>query len=349
MATTHNDDRRLDATLADVAAEVGMHPSTVSRALDPSKASMVKEPTRTRIIAAAQKVGYRPNMAARSLMTGKTSTVAVIAADLGNTWVTPILHGIASRMSVEGIVPIISETDDDSRVLADLIDHMLSRRVDAIIVLAARRQDSAVIDGAGRIVPTVVAGRPLLDVSVPVVRSGDEAGGRLVASHFAELGHRRVAQLRGPAEVLSFPLRDKGFAAAARENGLAEVRIELEAEYPRLEDGVRLANALLGEYGDNPPTAVFAHNDLMAIGALSVFRGHGLSVPEDISVAGYNGTPLTGYLTPGLTTVKYPGWEVGQQAAEEALRLLDQESHAEPEDLIPLLMVRGSTARPHLS
>jgi LacI family transcriptional regulator len=337
----------LDATLADVAAAVGLHPSTVSRALDPRRASMVKEPTRKRIIEAAEKVGYRPHMAARSLMTGKTATVAIIAADLGNAWVTPIIHGIASRMSVEGILPIIAETQDDSRVLPEVLDHMLARRVDAIIILAARRQDAPIIEAAGRIVPTVVAARALEGVSVPVVGSDSLMGGRLVAEHFAHLGHRRVTQLRGPSEVLEFPLRDQGFATAAQRLGLEEIRVGPEAEFPRLQDGQRLARLLIAEHGHDMPTAIFAHNDLMAIGALSVLRDTGFRVPEDVSVAGYNGTPLTGHLTPGLTTVRHPGWEVGHQAAEVALRLMAAEEGVTSVDLEPTLVVRGSTGPPH--
>lgn len=349
MATSIRTDRRArrnDATLADVAADVGLHPSTVSRALDPAKASMVKEPTRKRIIEAAERVGYRPHLAARSLMTGKTSTIAVIAADISNMWVTPIIHGIASRVSVEGIVPIIAETDDDSRILGDLIDHMLARRVDAIVVLAARRSDSEVIESAGRIVPTVVAARPLLDVSVPVVRSNAQLGGRLVAEHLADLGHRRVAQLRGPNDVLNFPLRDEGFSVASQERGLDLIRLDLEADFPRFDDGARLATALLDEYGDDPPTAIFAHNDLMAVGALSVLRERGLAVPGDISIAGYNGMPLTDQLTPSLTTVRFPGWEVGHEAADVALRLAGGEDDVSNVELDPELIPRASTAPP---
>ena len=99
---------------------------------------MVNPKTRELITEAAERLGYRPHLPARSLMTGRTQTIVVIAADLGNPWVTPILHGVASRVAVDGIVPIIAETNNDSRVLAELIDHMLARGVDAIIVLAAQ-------------------------------------------------------------------------------------------------------------------------------------------------------------------------------------------------------------------
>lgn len=343
MTTTrHPGHIRIRATLADVAVEVGLNPSTVSRALDPSRSSMVNPKTRERIVEAAERLGYRPHLQARSLMTGRTQTIVVIAADLGNTWVTPILHGVASRVSVDGLVPIIAETNDDSTVLAELLDHMLSRRVDAIIVLAARRQDVKVIEAAARLVPVVVAARSLPGVSAPVVTHNDRRGGGLVAKHFAELGHEVVAQLLGPSEVMNFPLRDRGFTAMARRTGLRQIRLGDEAVVPRFEEGARLMTALL-DTASSIPTAVFAHNDDMAIGAMSVIRQRGLRIPADVAVAGYNDMPLTGYLAPSLTTVRYPSWEVGHEAAEVLLRLLAGEKDVPSVSLDPELIVRGST------
>ena len=184
---------------------------------------MVNPKTRELIAEAAERLGYRPHLPARSLMTGRTQTIVVIAADLGNPWVTPILHGVASRVAVDGIVPIIAETNNDSRVLAELIDHMLARGVDAIIVLAAQRQDAEVIEAAGRIVPTVVAARNLLGVSVPVVTHDDRRGGEMVAEHFADLGHKLVAQLLGPSAVVNFNLRNEGFSAVLKRRRLRQI------------------------------------------------------------------------------------------------------------------------------
>jgi len=334
---------RLGTTLADVARDVGLSSSTVSRALDPNRHSLVSSDTRERVAEAAERLGYRPDLQARSLMTGRTQTIVVIAADLGNPWVTPILHGVASRVAIEGIVPIIAETNDDSAVLTDLINHMLSRRVDAIIILAARRDDAEVIESAGRIVPTVVAARPLPDVSVPVVTHDDRAGGAMIAEHFASLGHERVAQLKGPRDVFNFPLRSEGFASVARQRRLQRIPVRSEARLPSFEEGHRLMRILL-QSGSEPPSAVFAHNDAMAIGAIAAAAESGLRVPWDISIAGYNDMPLTGFLNPSLTTVRYPSWDVGHVAADVVVRMLAGEEDVSSICLDPVLVPRASTA-----
>ena len=336
---------RQGTTLADVAKDIGLSPSTVSRALDPNRHTLVSAETRRRVAEAAERLGYRPDLQARSLMTGRTQTIVVIAPDLGNPWVTPILHGVASRVAVEGIVPIIGETNDDSAVLGDLINHMLSRRVDAIVILAARRGDTELIESAGRIVPTVVAARPLQDVSVPVVTHDDRAGGAMVAEHFAALGHSRVAQLRGPSDVVNFPLRFEGFTAVAKRKKLRRVHIRDEAVFPTFDEGYRLMNILL-ETADELPTAVFAHNDAMAIGAIAAAVERNLRVPEDMSIAGYNDMPLTGFLAPSLTTVRYPSWEVGHQAGDVVIRLLDGEEGVTSIILDPVFVPRDSTGEP---
>lgn len=336
---------RKRATLADVAADLGLNASTVSRALDPSRYSMVSSSTRERIISAAERLGYRPDVQARSLMTGRTQTIVVIAANLGNTTVTPVLHGVASRSAVEGIVPIIAETNDDSALLLELVDHMLSRRVDAIIVMGARRRDTEAIESAARLVPVVVAFRPLLDVSVPVIMVDDRKGGELIASHFAALGHQSVAQLPGPSDVMNFLLRDEGFSAKAGETGLELVSGPGEAEVPTFEEGQRLMKELL-ESGGRMPTAVFAHNDPMAIGAMGVLNELGIEIPEDISIAGYNDMALTAFLARPLTTIRYPGWDVGHAAADAVIRMLAGDDNVASVCIEPVFVPRASTSSP---
>jgi LacI family transcriptional regulator len=328
-------------TLSDVARLAGVHPSTVSRALDPLQERRVKEETRRRIAEAASRLGYRPHLVARGLQSGRTATVGMIAADLGNTFVTPIIHGFTGAIEASGMLPLIAETQDDHSRLGRILEHMLSRRVDAIVVAAARVGDLAIIEAAGAVVPVVIAARPLDDTTICQIVQDDGEGGRIAAEHFHRLGHRRLAQLRGPDEVVNFPRRAAGFSGYVRETGLEECFLELTADLATIDEGRRLMAALL-ERTVPPPTAIFAHNDLMAVGALSVLRAAGLRVPEDVSLVGYNDLPMVGFLTPPLTTVRYPSLEIGRTAGE-MVRLLLAGERPPDQTLEPELTVREST------
>lgn len=330
-------------TLFDVAREAGVHFSTVSRALDPARQGRVKEATRQRIVAVAHELGYRPDMVARGLRSGKTATVGVVTADLGNTFVTPIIHGIAASLEPAGMMPTIAETQDDHARMVNILDHMLSRRVDGIVALGARAGDRQVLETAGKVVPVVLAARPLDQTALRQVVHDNEKGGRLVAEHLAGLGHRTVAQLRGPDDVANFPRRARGFSSVAEAAEMEEILLPESAERPVMEEGQRLMEQLL-DTSSNLPTAVFAHNDLMALGAFSVLRQRGLRVPDDVSLVGYNDLPMVGQLTPPLTTVRFQSLEIGRRAGRMMIQLL---SGGEPDDVWvePTLIARGSSRR----
>lgn len=332
--------QRAAVTLHDIAKEAGVHPSTVSRALDPAKAHRVRNATRDQIREVASRLGYRPHLVARGLQTGRTATVGFIAADLGNPFVTPIIHGLAGSIRNAGMLPIIAETEDNHETFSAILDHMLSRRVDGMVVAAARASDKQILESAARIVPVVLAGRPLEGSTLPFVVHEDRLGGRLVAEHFHRLGHRLVAQLRGPADVANFPRRAAGFSEYAKKARLNELPIPEWADHPIASEGERLMLMVLDS--DDPPTAVFAHNDLMALGARSAIHARGHTVPGDISLVGYNDLPLVGRLTPPLTTVKYPSLAVGRAAGELILELLGG-AEATGYSLDPELIVRSST------
>ncbi|MPZ52136.1 MAG: substrate-binding domain-containing protein [Acidimicrobiia bacterium] len=327
--------------LDDIAREVGVHPSTVSRALNPAKASMVRPDTRIKVEEAARRLGYRPDLVARGLQSGRTATVGVIVADLGNTFVTPIIHRLTSALETAGMVPIIGETQDDHERFTRILDHIISRRVDAVVTAAARSGDKEILESAGRLLPVVVAARPLEGTSLPQVIHDDRAGARLVAEHLADLGHKRVGQLRGPLDVANFSQRAEAFSEACQRLDLEEIPVFGIGERPIFDEGRRLMEMLL-EDTDRLPTAVFAHNDLMALGALSTLHAAGLSVPDDVSLVGYNDLPAMDLVAPPLTTVRYPSREIGTAAGELIVEVL---GGAEPEDvcLDTHLVVRKST------
>ena len=334
-------------TLKDIAESIGVNASTVSRALDPAKAHLVKEETIARVREAAQHLGYRGDHVAGSLRRRATATVGVIVADLANPFIAPVIHGIAKSLAVEQMLPLIFETQDDAEQLKWGVDSLLSRRVDAIIVAGARFGDRHVLEAATRFTPVVIAVRGIPGSPLPHVLHDDRSGGALAARHLIELGHTRVAELRGPVDVGNFVARHEGFRDACKDAGVELVDALGYGSRPIREEGERLARDLLELHGDDLPTAVFAHNDLMAIGALGVFRRRGLACPGDISLVGYNNSPAMDQVDPPLTSVAYPGIEIGQSAGALALQLIDRTDRPTPGAVFqPTIVVRESTQMP---
>jgi LacI family transcriptional regulator len=238
----------------------------------------------------------------------------------------------------------MTESRDDSQVLERAVGHLLARQVDGLVVLAVRSGDlDRVLKWAAR-VPVVLAVRGLPGSGVAAVTHDDLGGARLAAEHLAELGHRRVVQLPGPPDMQPFRDRYDGFTEAAAELGLEALAVP-PASRPTFDEGRRLMGVAL-ESRDRA-TAVFAHNDAMAMGAVRALRDAGLGCPGDVSVVGYNDVPMADCLDPPLTTIRLDGHEVGRQAGEAVLAAIrglpvplgGQPSPAE-------LVVRASAAPP---
>lgn len=336
---------RAIVTLEDVAREAGVHYSTVSRALDPNKAWRVNAATRKHVQGVARRMGYHRDMVASGLKRGRTHTVAVVVADLGNPFIAPILRGIASQLEPAGLMSLIAETHDDSKRLARILDHLLSRRVDAIIVTAARLGDGPALRRISRRgVPVVLAVRNVPGIRLPVCTSDELLGGTLAAQHLLALGHRQVAQLRGPSDMYSTMERAQGFSKTVAKAGGVEINVRSTARTPTLEEGARLMRLLL-ERDPSVPTAVFAHHDLMALGAMAVMRERGLECPDDVSMVGFHDLPQVDRVTPPLTTIRQPSEELGRTAAEMAIVMLTSPGSQPPSrSLPPRLVVRESTA-----
>jgi LacI family transcriptional regulator len=291
-------------------------------------------------------MGYRRDMVASGLKRGRTHTVAVVVADLSNPFIAPVLRGIANRLELAGLMSLIGETQDDTARLERILEHLLSRRVDAIILTAARLGDRPVLRRLKRQgVPLVLAVRNVPGIRLPACTNDERLGGALAARHLLGLGHRRLAQLRGPMDIYSILERAEGFSKAVAAAGAVEVSVPHATEpTPTADEGSRLMRRLLDS--KRPlPTAVFAHNDLMAIGVLATMKERGLRCPEDISLIGYHDLPQVDRITPPLTTVRQPQDDLGRTAAEMTIGLLDGQRHRlEWRRLAPALIVRESTA-----
>ncbi len=330
-------------TLLDIAREAGVHPSTASRALDPSKANLVNDETRARVQQAALSLGYQRDGVAASLRRGRTQTLGVVVADLSNPYIAPVLHGIENNLEGRGLMALIGETTDDHDRFRRVLDHMVGRRVDAIITTAARSGDESSLRRVARSVPVVLAVRKVAGLKLPSATHDDERGGALAAEHLASLDVRRVGQLKGPKDISSFIGRARGYAAAADRLGLEVVETSDWARHPTLNEGRRLMEELLSS-GKELPSALFAHNDLMAIGALQALKAVGLTCPQHIRVIGYNDTPMTEFTDPPMSTIRLPGYELGRLAADMAVTVIEDRGRP-PADLSlpPTLVARKST------
>jgi LacI family transcriptional regulator len=336
-------DAQREPTLRDVARLAGVHPSTASRCMDAVQSARIGAATRERVLAAARELGYQLNPAASSLRSRRTMTVGVLIPDFRNPIYGSLLTGINDRLEDSGYTAVIVETKDDERRMARALEVMRERRVDAVINTAAREQDQRLLArfiGLG--IPLVLTSRDLPALDVPKILSDDFGGATLAAEHLVELGHRRIVQLGGPPVIAAFAQRARGFQFALGESGSGASALEKRAGLASVDEGRQLMGEALRE--DGALTAVFAHNDLLAMGAIAAARQAGLSCPGDVSVVGYGATPLTEYLDPALTTVLYPAVQMGRSAAETVLSVLRGDEPPSAVALRPRLIIRASTA-----
>jgi len=334
------------ATLRDVAAAARVHPATASRALNPETRILVSEDTARRVAAAAAKLGYQPNPVARSLRTRRSHTVGVLIPDLNNPLFPPIVRGLEDKLAAAGYVALIGNTDADASRERLIFEQMRARRVDGFVLATATLHDRLLAEVAAADLPVVLMNRLSQDYSFPSVSVDNEQGARMAVSQLARLGHTRIAHIAGPQEASTGVSRLRGFREGMATHGL-EVREELIAYAGRytVEDGTRCARELLTVPGGF--TAVAAANDMLAVGCYAALDEAGLQCPDDISVIGFNDMPFIDRLRPPLTTVRFPHYQLGTEAAQLLLeRIGEREGPVKILYLAPELIVRKSVAPP---
>ena len=334
------------ATLRDVAAAARVHPATASRALNPETRLLVSEDTARRVTAAAAKLGYRPNPVARSLRTRRSHTVGVLIPDLNNPLFPPIVRGLEDKLAAAGYVALIGNTDADASRERLIFEQMRARHVDGFVLATVTLHDRLLAEAAAADVPVVLMNRLSQDYSFPSVSVDNEQGARMAVTHLARLGHTRIAHIAGPQEASTGVNRLRGFrdGMAAHQLEVSEDLIVYASRYS-VEEGSRCCRDLLARHGGF--TAVAAANDMLAIGCYAALDEAALQCPDDISVIGFNDMPFIDRLRPPLTTVRFPHYQLGTEAAQLLLeRIGERESPVQIMYLAPELVVRGSTAGP---
>jgi LacI family transcriptional regulator len=328
-----------------VAEAAGVHVSTASRALDPEQRDRISPATFARVEAAAKALGYVPDLVAASLKRGRTKTVGIVVSDLVNPFNGPLVRGVANVVEKHGYLPLVAETNESSERFESILRHFMSRRVEAIVTTAAHARDAPLIrtvTEAG--IPVALALRGLQTGRFPTVLHDDLKGSALAAAHLLDLGHQVIAAIAGPPDIDTFVRRKQGFSAHLAGARRRVTHTVVTADVVSLEEGRRLMHVLME--GEGPvPTAVFAANDAMAIGAIEAIEQRGLSCPGDVSVVGYDDMPLVSHMTPPLTTISLPAEELGSTAAEIALKFIQKPRSRPKTAMLPAaVIVRGSTA-----
>jgi LacI family transcriptional regulator len=337
--------REKPVTLRDVAAAARVHPATASRALNPETQLVVSEETAQRVLEAAKSLGYRPNPLARSLRTRRSHTVGALIPDLNNPLFPPIVRGLEDRLAEAGYVALLGNTDGDDDREHLIFEQMRSRHVDGFMMATARLRHPLLAEAARAEIPVVLVNRVAEEYNCSSVSVDNERGVRMAVAHLAGLGHKRIAHIAGPQDTSTGLSRARGYRSGMEAAGL-EVTDDLivyAAGYT-VEEGERCARELIGRARC---TAVAAGNDMLAVGCGDALRKAGLRVAEDISIVGFNDMPFIDRLQPPLTSVRFPHYQVGTEAAQLLLEQIS--NHNAPVKVLflaPELVVRGSTAPP---
>lgn len=330
----------MPVTLNELAKVAGVSISTVSRALTASQHHVNPE-TRQRILVLAKELGYRPNLMARSLKTDRTSTVGIIVDNIVSPFSPIIIRGIQDYLKDFRYFSVVINTDWNPEAEAEAIHDLISRSIDGIIFVESWLRDTnPTLDLANK--PYVFVHRLFGGADRNSVNVDDVHGGRIATQHLIGLKHRRIGFISGPPGWGASDERLVGYRAALQDAGIPYDPAlviggdwEVQSGYPAAKSFLNLAD---------PPTAIFAANDLMALGAIYAIQESGLRVPEDIAVVGYDDREIASIARPSITTVSLPCYEMGQRSAKLLLQLLDKEIEAEaPIKIQSRLLIRESS------
>jgi DNA-binding LacI/PurR family transcriptional regulator len=328
----------MPVSLTDVAKAADVSIATASRVLTGSDHPVAEE-TRLRVLKVAEELGYQPNLVARSLRIDQTYTIGIIVENILSPFIPPIVRGIQDRLESNGYFSSIINAGWDPEVEVEAIQTLSKRRIDGIIfVESCIRSSDKVSELADR--PHVFVHRLFNSLSLNSIVPDEHYGARLATKHLAQLGHKRIAFINGPEGWNATINRMAGYQEELTARGIFDPALVERGDW-EVQSGYLAGKRLIAL--KDPPTAIFAGNDLMALGAIYGIQEAGLRVPGDIAVVGYDDREFSGFVRPAITTVRMPCEEMGRASAEALLRLIDGETEAiEPILIQGELVVRQS-------
>lgn len=327
---------RQPVTIRDVARCAGLSIATVSRALN--RPELVNDETLRIVHEAVARLDYRPSLAAKRLRGNRTNLILVVVPSL-SPFFLDIFAGVEAAAREAGLSVLVGHTDRDSARERLFVDQVGASRADGIILVTS--VDLAALTSTCWLPPTVVALDVNIGTGLPTVRVDHVAGAENATGFLLSLGHERVAHILGPAKSGMTDHRLEGYQRALAAYGRAYDPALCERGNFTVESGQAAMEALLKR--PSPPTAVFAANDQMAIGAIRALRQAGLSVPGDMSVFGFDDERIAALCDPPLSTVRIPTFDIGRNAMKQMIRLL-ADKQVEPDLVLETELIIRSTA-----
>lgn len=331
--------------MRDVAERAGVSVTSVSHVINETRP--VSDDIRQRVTAAMKALGYQPNALARSLRRKQTHTIGMIVPDSANPFFAEVARGIEDASFEQDYSVILCNSDGDPAKELLYTNVLIEKQVDGLLFVAAgagvSSEQIALIQR--RQMPLLVVDRDIPGVTVDSVLVDNTRGGWLATSHLLELGHRRIGCITGPADLTSSTERVLGYRQALVEHNLpVEEMIIINGDF-QYESGYQATHHLLTL--DQPPTAIFACNDMMAVGAISAAQELNRQIPADLSVVGFDDVRLAAFTNPPLTTISQPKREMGVVAATMLLERMKHRDRPPRHRLLETsLLIRRSTARP---
>ncbi len=322
------------STIRDVAREAGVSVATVSRVFNDS--AQVSAGTRRAVREVADRLNYWPNAVARSLITARTHSIGVLLPELHGEFFSEVIRGIDLTARRAGFHLLISSSHSEMSALMSVV-LSLRGRIDGLIVMAPDQDAPANLQACAGSMPVVLINPGTSIDGCDTVSLANFDGAYAMTQHLLALGHRRIAIVRGPDRNMDARHRTDGYRAALADEGLGDASLEFAGDF-REASGAEAGRQILDM--TERPTAVFAANDYMAVGLLSVFRDAGVRVPADIAVTGFDDIAIARYIEPALTTVHIDAYSLGERAVEQLLSLArERRSASNTHHLLPASVV----------
>jgi LacI family transcriptional regulator len=339
--------KKTEPTIHDIARELNISASTVSRALNNNP--RISQKTRDKIKAAADKLGYRPNTIASNLRNQKSNTIGIVVPMINRHFFSSVISGVEDVAFKAGYNVIISQSNDNFSKESTIVHSLFSNRVDGLIIsIGMQTQTFAHLElFIRKHIPLVFFDRVVDEIDADKIVVDDFGGAFQVTQHLIDQGCRRIAHIAGPQNLKIYTERKRGYQQALSKNGLSVDQTLILYNNLTAEDGQKAIRQLLSL--PNPPDAIFCANDTTALSVMIFLRDKGIKVPEDVALCGFSNEPFSEFVSPSISTIKQPGFEMGQKAAELLIDQIEKKGKTERKHqtfVMPTeLIVRQSSSR----